>query len=150
MIENAYIDGRCLIRQTNILMIMHATSWSDKWMEAKEGINQLIENMMFDRVIEFIQERSDIYQKRYSIHNGEIHTHKEISPVPYLNQNLFNILDEINLVSNDTITICGGVYNESEGCLNVLLHKLNDYLQQRKLKISIIIPKFAIYPQHNM
>jgi len=126
-----------------VLFIVHATAWSDKGSSAKEPIQRLISESDFDRIIEIIQARGDIKDKRYLSHDGLVLEHEEISPVPFLAQRLFGE-DPIFPVA-DSVTLVGGVFNSSGGCLNVAFEYLVRHHKMISRPCEITIPVSATY-----
>ncbi len=127
-----------------LLLIIHATSWSDKYQQAKNGIDEIITSCNHE-VIEIIQARKDIYDKRYLTHQGKIYTHDEISPVNFIKHQLFG---DRPLIPNvvEEIILCGGVFNTTGGgCFNVLFDYLVNYLVKNNIHCNIIIPLNCLY-----
>jgi len=131
-----------------LLFIVHATSWSDKEIMAKEGIKNVLTNEKFDNIIEVIQSREDIYEKRYLTHNGIIYKHPDISPVNFFKDKLFNNL--FPLV--DEVTIVGGTFNTTGGgCFNVAFDFLiNYYVKNKKTTKINIIPNCIYNSDHQI
>lgn len=111
-------------------------------MKAKDGILKLLSNEKFDNIIEVIQSRIDIYDKRYLSHDGIIFKHYEISPVNFLKNKLF--YDLFTLV--DEVTIVGGTFNTTVGgCFNVAFDYLVNYYLKYNRKVTINILSNCVY-----
>lgn len=128
-----------------ILMIMHATSWSDKLERAKISLNDLVHSCQFEKIIEFLPNNEEIIQKRYVSHNGDLFIHDEISPVPYLNKYFDQIMSDLDLADGDPILLAGGVRNGTGGCLDYLYRYVERYIDENNLHIKVSVVTEATY-----
>jgi len=127
-----------------VLLIVHATSWSDKRRTAERPIAQLIVSGGFDSIIEIIPSRPDIKAARYLSHDGQVLEHDDITPVPFLRDQLFG--DRPLFPAADRVTLVGGVINDTGGgCLNVTFDFLVRYLCRLSKYSTITVPIHATY-----
>lgn len=125
------------------MFIVHATAWSDKASTAKEPIQRLISKGDFDRVIEIVQSWPEIKDQRYLSHGGLVLEHEEMSPVRFLAERLFG--ENPMFPAADAVTLVGGVFNSSEGCLNMAFEHLVQYHKRIGRPCQITIPVLATY-----
>lgn len=128
-----------------VLFIVHETAWSDKSSAAKNGTQKLIDEGQYDEIIEIIQSRQDIYERRYLKHNGKIYKHESISPTSFLSDVLFGG-QPIFPLNADEITLVGGCVNSTGGgCLNEAFEYLIKYLHTFNKKCTINLPFHCTY-----
>ena len=126
-----------------VLFIVHATAWSDKASTAKPAIQRLISQGDFDQILEIVQSHFDIKSQRYVTHSGLVFEHEEISPVRFFSEELFG--ENPLFPMADAVTLVGGVFNSSEGCLNVAFEHMLHYYKGIGRPSEITIPISATY-----
>ena len=130
-----------------VLLIVHATAWSDKTCAAKAPIQQLIASGRFDQILEVIQVRPDIRAGRYLQHQGLLLEHAEVSPVPFFREQLFGATPLFPVA--DHITLVGGVFNATGGgCLNEAFDFLIRSQHRRRQPTRLTLPLRATYREH--
>ena len=128
----------------NVLLIIHANSWSDKSCSAKPGIEKLIQSGDYDRIIEVASMHPDAYEGRYLFHNGTVFEHQGISPVSFFESDLFG--EKASFPVADVVTLVGGVLNSTGGgCLNCAFNCLIGFQHRLKNACAINIPINAVY-----